>query len=292
MTVLFDCSGCGRRLKVSEVYRGKRTKCPECAAISVVPELDELVVVEPGAIQEAPAEGGVARVGSAAGQAEGVGVAEVGPTCPSCRRVLPRGGVVCVVCGHDFRTGRQLETAHERFEKRWDSGMPLGVRIGLVLAVGTLCLFVAALTGDALWGLAIVFAGSVFLVLLVGTYIKLHLVRTTKGKVLLTRTWCICFIPSIRHQVNVRSYDRILIDASGTDWGPIIILILLFLMCGIPGVILLAWRLNYGPGRFHVYLKNDRRREEFSLFHGANDKQMREVVETLEDLTGLRIDRR
>jgi hypothetical protein len=292
MTVIFDCSGCGRRLKVSEVYRGKRTKCPQCAAISVVPGYDELAVVEPGAIQEAPGEGGVARVGLAPGQTDGIGVAELGPTCPSCRKVLSPGAVLCVDCGYDFRTGRQLETAHERFEQAWDTGLQLPLRLGLLAALEFVCLFVAALTGDALWGLAVFFAGSVFLVLLLGTYIKLHLVRTTKGKVLLTRTWCVCFIPAIRHQVNVRSYDRILIDASGIDWGPILILVLMFLLCGIPGILLLAWRLNYGPARFHVYLKNDRRREEFSLFHGADDKQMREVVETLEELTGLRIDRR
>ena len=292
MTVIFDCSGCGRRLKVSEVYRGKRTKCPQCAAISVVPEHDELPVLDLGAIQEAPAEGGVARVGLAPGQAEGIGVAEVGPTCPSCRKVLPRGAVLCVGCGYDFRTRRQLETAHERFEKEWDTGMPLAVRLGLLIALECLCLPAGALTREVVWGLALIFAGSVFLVLLLGSYIKLYLVRTPKGKVLLTRTWCICFIPAIRHQVNVRNYDRILIDASGVDWMPIAILVLLFLVGGIPGLLLLAWRLHFAPSRFHVYLKSDRRDEEFSLYHSGDDQKMRELVDTLAEITGLRIDRR
>jgi hypothetical protein len=292
MAILFDCRGCGRRLKVSEVYRGKRTKCPECSAISVVPEHDELPVLDAAAVQEAPASGGPARVRLAPAQSEGIGVAEVGPTCPSCRKVLERGAVLCVDCGYDFRTGRRLETAHERFEQRWDSGMPLSLRLGLLIALQCACLLAAPLTGEVLWALALIFAVSVFLVLLLGTWIRLHVIRTGKGKVLLTRTWCLCFIPAIRHQVNVRRYDRILIDATGFDWTPLITLVLLFLICGVPGLLLLAWRLHFAPARFHVYLKSDRRGEEFSLYHSADDGKMRQIVETLEELTGLRIDRR
>src|SRR5262249_11809947 len=150
--------------------------------------------------------------------AGGIGVAEVGPTCPACRKVLPPGAVLCVDCGYDFRTGKRRETAHEPFERKWDIGMPLGVRGGRLIGLGGLGPPAGALTGEVFSGLALVFAGSVVLVLLLGTSIKLHVVRTSKGKVLLTRTRCLCFIPATRRQVNVGNYDRILIDATATGW--------------------------------------------------------------------------
>jgi hypothetical protein len=290
MTVIFDCGGCGRRLKVSEVYRGKRTKCPECAAISVVPEYDDLAVVDPGAIQEAPAAGGTARVGQAGGQAEGVGVAEISPTCPSCRKILPRGAVLCVECGHDFRTGRQLETAHERFEKRWEVGPPLAIRLGLLIGLECLCLPAGALTREVSSGLALIFAGSVFLILILGTYIKLHLVRTGRGKIMLTRTWCICFIPAIRHQVNVRSYDVILIDATRTDIAMLLFMIVLLFFGVCPGLI--WWYILFTRVTYHISLRKDRLNQEFVLYQSMNDTKMRDIVDTLQDLSGLRVDRR
>jgi hypothetical protein len=290
MTITFTCSGCGRRLKVSEVYRGKRTKCPECAAVSVVPAGDEPPPAEEGAIQEAPAESGVARVGLAPGQAEGIGVSELGRTCPGCRKVLPRDAVLCVDCGYDLRTGRRLELAQERFEKKWDSGMPLPLRIGMLIALECLCLPAGAMTGDVFWGLALVFAGSVFLVLLLGTYIKLHVVRTTKGKILVTRTWCLLFIPAIRHQVNARNYDVLVIDTSRPNVIGIIASILLVFLCVCPGLIMAYIILTRTTS--HIFLRKRQKDEEFMVYQTMDDNKMREVVETLQELAGLRIDRR
>jgi hypothetical protein len=39
-------------------------------------------------------------------------------------------------------------------------------------------------------------------------------------------------------------------------------------------------------------LRNDRRKQDFSLYHSVDDQKMRELVETLHELTDLRIDRR
>jgi hypothetical protein len=296
MAILFDCPSCGRRLQVPDTYRGKRTKCPQCAAVSTVPgEPDVLpVAVEQTAIQDAPPGGGTVRVPMSAGEGEALGVADLSPTCPSCRKVLERGAVLCVACGHDLRTGKQIEMAHERYDQKWDTGLPMPLRLGLLMPLEIMCLLGGALlmSQDAFAGVCLIFAGSVFLALILGTYIHLHLVRTTRGKVWLTRTWYICFVPCIRHEVNVRSFDRILIDASGVDWASVITLVALFLACGVLGVILLAWRIHFGPGRFHVYLRNDRRKQDFSLYHSVDDQKMRELVETLHELTDLRIDRR
>ena len=290
MAILFDCPGCGRRLKVSDLYRGMRSRCPECAAISVVPGHDEQPVRHDVAVQEAPPEGGVARVRLVPGEAEGVSVADVGPTCPSCRKILPRGAVLCVDCGYDFRTGRQRETAHEPLERSWDTGMPLALRLGLLCALECVCLPAGALTGHVAEGLALAFAGSVVLVLLLGTYIKLRLVRTGKGKILITRTWCICFLPAIRHQVNVRNYKVILIDTTRPNVAGILATMLLLLLCVLPGAVL-AYVILTRP-TYHVFLKKEHRNQEFLLYQSMDDAKMRELVETLQELAELRVDRR
>jgi hypothetical protein len=294
MTILFECPSCSRRLQLPEVHRGKRTKCPGCGAVSVAPGPPEAepVAVEPAARRAGPSAGRVPPAGDAAGSDDTIAVPEVGPTCPGCRKVLPPGAVLCVACGHDLRTGKQLGTAHERFEQSWDTGMPIPLRVALLLILEFFCIVVGVLllSVDACSGLCLIFAGTVFLVLLCGTYIKLHLVRTSKGKVLLTRTWCLCFMPALRRQVNVRNYDRILIDATGTNWTPVLILILLLVAGGIPGLI--WWRVALAPANFRVYLKKDRRDEEFSLYRSTDDHRMRDIVEALQELSGLPVDRR
>lgn len=283
MAILFDCPGCGQRLQVSEVYRGRRTKCPTCAAISTVPGAPEPAAT---AIREGLA-GGASRAGPAGGD-DTIAIAEEGPTCPGCRSVLPPGGVLCVNCGHDLRTGKRHATAHEPFEQRWDAGLPLALRIGLAAGLVCLCVPAGTLTGEAVSACLIIFAGSVFLVLLLGTFLRLHVVRTSRGKVLLTRTWCIAFIPAVRHQVNVRKYDALLIDARGQDAAPVLI-VFLAILAGVLGVLL--WWLLVGVG-CQAYLRKDRGREDFVLYRGRDEGQMREIVETLRELTGLRVERR
>jgi hypothetical protein len=295
MTIIFSCAGCGRRLQVGEVYRGKRSKCPECAAISIVPgDPEPAPAAVPTAIQEAVPGAGVARVALSAAE-DTIAVADVGPTCPGCRKVLPRGAVLCVSCGHDLRTGKQLETAYEPFEKRWDTGLGLPLRIGLLVALLCLCLPAGMLTREAFSAIALVFSGAVFLVLLLGTYIKLRVVRTARGKILLTKTWCICFIPAIRRQTNVRRYQAILIDAtrgfSPVGWLVLIGMTLLLLAVGIiPGLIWWWWAFTHTT--FHLSLRGARRSDEFVLYRCWDDYKMRDIIDTLQELASLRVERR
>jgi hypothetical protein len=286
MMIFFECPGCARRLQIPDAYRGKRSKCPECGAVSLVPGTPEPapVAVRPAAVGEGtPAD------------ADTIAVVEVGPTCPNCRMVLPVGAVLCVNCGHDFRTGRQRETAHGPFEQHWTVGPPLLLRLVVLLILEFVCLLVALYLGDVLVGLALLFVGSVFLTLWLGTYMQLHVVRSDSGKVLLTRTWSLFFIPAIRHRVNVRKYDAIVIDARGRNPGPIVIMFLLRVCLYAAGFWVLSgfrWHDSLAPATYHVTLCKDRGREEFYLYYSTEDTQLRDIVSTLQELTGLRVDRR
>jgi hypothetical protein len=285
MTVLFECSCCGRRLQVSETYRGQRTKCPVCNSISVVPGTPEHVrVARPADPRHLALD-----------DEDTLGVVEEGPTCPECRVVLPPGGVLCVHCGYDFRTRRRRETSRGPFEERWDVGLPLIARILILAFLEMIVLVVAVFLPDVFASLALVFAATVFLSLGLGTSIKLRLICTESGKVLLRRTWCICFIPAIHHQINARKYDVILIDSRGRDWGLAVFSFLLYgLLFGLLGLIWWTyWRGDSAsPSSYRISLRKDHSREEFLLYYSRDDRQLKDIVDTLQEATGMRIDRK
>lgn len=78
MPIPFQCA-CGASLKVKDALAGKKVKCPTCGNSVLVP---------------APPE---------EGDDDLVDVKE----CPSCGETLAGDAVICIDCGHDFRTGKK-----------------------------------------------------------------------------------------------------------------------------------------------------------------------------------------
>jgi DNA-directed RNA polymerase subunit M/transcription elongation factor TFIIS len=78
MPIAFRCA-CGTPLKVKDALAGKKVKCPKCGTSLAVPEAgyspdDEVVDVR---------------------------------DCPSCGEMLASDAVICIGCGHDFRSGQK-----------------------------------------------------------------------------------------------------------------------------------------------------------------------------------------
>lgn len=81
MTIVVHCQ-CGKGLKLKDEAAGKSVRCPACQSRTAVasPEL----AADPG-----------------------LSVALAEPACPSCGSSLTPGAVLCILCGHDLRTGRR-----------------------------------------------------------------------------------------------------------------------------------------------------------------------------------------
>lgn len=85
MPIAFRCA-CGTPLKVKDALAGKKVKCPKCGKSLAVPEPaddadDEIVDVR---------------------------------DCPSCGEALASDAVICIGCGHDFRTGQKAKPKKPR----------------------------------------------------------------------------------------------------------------------------------------------------------------------------------
>jgi hypothetical protein len=77
MSIVVTCT-CGKRLQVPDQLAGKRGKCAGCGNVLAIP---------------APPEPAASR------------------TCPSCREPVGPVAILCVNCGHDFRTGERVRPA-------------------------------------------------------------------------------------------------------------------------------------------------------------------------------------
>src|SRR5262249_7673780 len=121
------------------------------------------------------------------------------PRCPECKAKLSAPDAVCERCRHDPTTGQKAPRAFERIDKEWEGGWPFEKRIAVFAGLQVVNILTLAISVSTGYGWTITFFGIFLFVamqaFLLGTWDKLSLTRTTKGKVTLTRTWRVCFVP-------------------------------------------------------------------------------------------------
>jgi hypothetical protein len=286
MSIFFACQGCGCRLRVGDGDAGKKTKCPACAAVTVAP------VVSPVAATDER----IAPLPTHADPQAGYDVFEVTPTCPLCHKVLPLGAVLCTGCGYHLNTGRKLRTVvADHVEFYWVPPIPYFLRMGICL--GLLCVItaVALALGNWLVALNVALGAAVYLAFLLGTDATLKITQTSKGCVQIRKFWRIAFIPAFRRQTTLQRYDTLVIDTTnglglyGFVMGLGIALLLAPFGC-VPAVVWLLWVM--GRPKSHLLLESRRPREQFSLYHAWSDARMQEIVEAIQELSDLHIQRR
>jgi hypothetical protein len=210
--------------------------------------------------------------------------------CPGCKKYLHHEDVVCIECGYDRREGRKHRTRHDVLERRWDSGNSLVVRLVLLpLLLAPLCL---CMIWNAVVGLLVVVYGAVALVLFLGTYYSIRVVRNSRGDPLLYKRWHIAFIPVRPRAVDLRRFDFIELDYSSTSSSTIW---MYFALAGVLGAIL--YRL--GPGGRFTYretytlrLSGRRTVKELKIYSGPTQATMQDIVETLQGLADLELVRK
>lgn len=85
MAIIVTCT-CGKQFKVKDELAGKRGKCAACGRVLSVPTLAPSLVQEKATPSPLRA-------------------------CPTCQEALQPNAVICLNCGHDLRTGKQLPHA-------------------------------------------------------------------------------------------------------------------------------------------------------------------------------------
>jgi hypothetical protein len=329
MSITLDCQGCGKRIRTKDEHAGKKVKCPACAAVCLVPTAPAGPAAEEVAVRPAPAEGGTygladdpaaeaPRPAKASGARRRPPVPQPAPPpkkgaapaaegdCPKCGSALAEDAVICIECGFNRKTGKQLKTVSKRLERHWDTGgMPYLVRLVIYLVLLPLTLLPGFLWEDWDVSLVLFVVGSILGAGLLGSLTRLTVTRDPQGRPILVRTYYVFFIRCGRYVIDLEDYATIRLGHSATGGGVSVFLVLLIigmlLLTGPLGIIFLMRAIlassgdtQSGGGWFTLEIVG---RSDFGgepviepmkLYHGRSEGQMRALGDALEEIADLR----
>jgi hypothetical protein len=205
------------------------------------------------------------------------------PTCPRCKEVMPAGETTCPTCGH---CQDAQPAVIEPLTRHWEAGLPTARRVAIFMigqGIGLTMLVIAAFIGELLAALVswLIFTGM--LVFIVGTYDCVNLTRNQKGRVALTRSWRVCFVPRPPIKLRLSEYDGIGTgmdrDADMWDW----LLVLVLLSFGlIPGIIGWYWMIHCD--KFFVALVRGHGAPAYFLYRGTSEAHMHDMAATIREV--------
>jgi len=211
--------------------------------------------------------------------------------CPNCKQTVPRGTIACNLCGFNRHTGVTARRIHKKLARQWQSGWRIRTRLGIFLAIQSVML-IANMTidladGDVVSRLAMWAFGTLLMSFLLGTFPRLELTRSTKGRVRLTKAWRVCFIPWRPVEIDLRGYEGVTVTRfHNSDTADFAVLIFLLLSGIIPGII--WWLCVIYPEQFDVNLTRDHGTPAYLLYRGRNEKMAVAIVASLHDVTNLK----
>jgi hypothetical protein len=304
-----ECPACGHQLPVSAALVGKNARCPGCGTVQVVsadagptapppeaygfasePEPSPPIpagfrAVEPPVAAEPPAS--VAPVSPAEGEA----------TCPKCDSPMVAVAVVCIQCGFNRKTGKQLKTVSKRIDRHWDTnGFPYWGRAALFIAVAGLC-------ASSFWafeedpGIAsgIVGVGVPFWALLLGTLHRVRILRRSDGQAVVIKRWFFCFLPLPAATFDLKGYRTIRLQHKPANFSDVAVVLffLPLLLFGVVPALYVMWRLL--DGAYFTLdvtgtrgIDGDYEREPLPIYGGRSEKVLRAIGDTLEEVAGMR----
>ena len=176
-------------------------------------------------------------------------------------------------------------------ERSWQGGWPPRLRLGTFIAAEA-CFLTAAVisvvSADApifgvFFPLLLFTAMAAFLL---GTYDRIHLTRNKKGRVRLTKTWTVCFLPRPPQPVDVSDYGGIVYgpydETSIMEWLVLIILVLAGIIPGILWFYFVFIRVS-----FQVALSKEHGYPEMVLYRGSNQDMIIDIAETVRNVAHL-----
>ena len=210
--------------------------------------------------------------------------------CPVCNEPLPWQASQCPLCGYVLPVGKKAYKLNQPLERYWEAGLPFRKRLRLFLACQGLvmvAMIAGSLARQSPW--IFIFPWLLFTTMtafLFGSYDRIDLTRTKRGKVRLTQTWRICFRlrPPIKYRLG--DYEDLATgvanDFSNTDW---IIILFLFLSGVIPAVI--WWFCTFHKDNYFVVLCRDHGYPAVTLYRGWNETHAQDMAKTICEVTGL-----
>jgi hypothetical protein len=207
--------------------------------------------------------------------------------CPECRKMIPRDALLCTSCGFNLQTGKKAVQVYEPVDRSWHGGWPLGLRLGVFLGCQAV-IFPLMLLGA--WSHGRIFGWffpwlffTAMTAFLLGTFDQIHLKRNKKGRVTLTKTWRLCFIPRPPVEVDVHTYSGVVYGQKHEiSWMDMFILVGLIVSGIIPGLI--WFYLVFLRETVYVALAKAHGYPDLILYQGGNQELMREIAETIGDV--------
>ena len=203
--------------------------------------------------------------------------------CPHCGRILEEQDVACPRCKYDLKTKQIPIQTFEPIKRRWEAGWPLATRVrGFILYESGLIVLAVVFS----WWSGAIFPFlflSATLLFIAGSYDRIDLTRSAKGKITLSKTWRICFVEQRPIRLVLGDYEstgtsmhaeRNFMDGAVVVW---------LLFCGIlPGVLWYIFVFNRPT--FQAALCKDHGYAAFILYRGKDEKHMRDLAETVSEV--------
>jgi hypothetical protein len=212
------------------------------------------------------------------------------PRCPECDARLPtEDAPSCDKCGWNRAAGRKVRKTYSPIYRTWEAGWSLHHRqiafaACQILNIGTAA-FIYAVDHAAVTSTV----GFLFMTLcqafVLGTFDRLELMRSTKGKVMLTQQWRVAFWPLQPKTLRWRECEEIRVLHAETgclEW---------VIFFGLLGSTLIGGLLWYWyvirPGMVKTALCKDLGDPVMPLYLGTNADRAEEIAKTVSDATGL-----
>jgi hypothetical protein len=284
---VWTCSHCGEWQP--HPPRGKKARCPVCKTPLPAP-----VKAPPGGI--------TAQVLQARGPRTAVPQADSDwsedpedskpyrvdsaehPGCPGCGQPMEPEAILCLNCGLDLRDGAKTKTVYDIITRRWDAGLArpfrfLAFGVGQFIALPPL-IWGATHEGHEIYALGIWLWFSLMSAFLLGTYDRIDLHRSARGKVRLVKTWYFCFVQRDPVVIDLLQYEGIVIgrthELEFTEYVVLIAGIFFFI---VPGIIWYFAVMNRDT--CFVALTKDHGHPDLWLYRGFSEKRSKEISSTL-----------
>jgi uncharacterized Zn finger protein (UPF0148 family) len=221
--------------------------------------------------------------------------------CPHCGLMLPVDAKLCPSCGFDKKKGARVARRFEPIQRVWEAGWPTAKRRQLFI-IGQCVVLPLGIIGSIAIGEYFAFVGpwlffTLMTVFLLGTYDRVQLTRSERGKVVLKHGWTVCFITRPLETLALGDYEGVMsgrrYDVNFVDWGVAVMLIgcgvslamtmgnifvkALFVFAGIMGGIC-WWYFMIRRDSCYVALKKDDGYPAKILYRGWSEDHMRDLA--------------
>jgi hypothetical protein len=211
------------------------------------------------------------------------------PRCPECDARLPAADApTCDRCGWNRAAGRKLPKTYPVIDRSWEAGWSFRTRVIAFIV----CQFINVATAALIYevdGRAVASVGGFFVAVacqafLIGTFDRLDLKRSARGKVTLTQQWRVAFYPLPPKTLQWRGCEELRVLHAEPSWAEYFML--LFLAPTVLPAIVWWWYV-IRPGHVKTALCKTLGDPVMPLYLGSDRDRAEEIAKEVSAATGL-----